>query len=325
MSYRQLPNPASEAEPTNTVKKRTVVLKDSSIQVDEQPREMPMKRQEQGINLVLSQPVGMDGLDPLSKLPINNIYYSMYDPRVLKPKKLRKKNNNTEEQKNRTGLDFNVEDEDKYEKSFYANLMKKRPMLNELIKNAEVTSANKKTVFKPEINYPHRQPEEISKVPTVPVVPETMPQKQNLIKPAQDAGQKLSDKKPSIVPQEKPNMFNNSEDMFKKPVINQAQPQVAETKPDESKGLDSGRLNNESTDVKKPETGGLFGQQDQKPLFNQTNSLFNNKVEEKPKQVEQPKPVIGNSLFGNAPATSLLFNNSAKKPEESPKEENKAS
>jgi len=321
--------------------KKHVILKDSSCQADEKFEEVPIQRQEKGVNLVISQPYGVDGLDPLTKLPINNIYYSMYDPRVLRPKKLRKRSNVENKKKSdKKGVDLNLEDDEKYEKSFYANLMKKRTVGNDLIKSSDNNKA-KKGSLKPDITYPYKPVEEINKISARPNILESEVSKQVIIEEKPKVTESIVKQPESLfVPKPATNegLFKNvetkpvvSDGLLKlpetKPVVSETlfkQPEVkpVEQKPVESKPLSFELFKSNQIEEKKPETTQPTKQVESKPLFgNASNTLFEKKPDLTTSiEQETQKPVIA-PLFPNQGQNSLF--NFAKKPEEEKKDEQK--
>lgn len=249
----------------------------------------------------------------------------MYDPRVLKPKRFRKRSKNIEGKKKAcTGVNMNIEDEDRHEKSFYANLMKKRPLVSEPVKITETANKNKKGVTKADITYPYRPVEE-SVIPARDAnVPESTPIKPEIAR-STTIGTKIgaNEIKPSIEPMFKLNQSVGNDDLFKKPEV-----KSMENKPFELKVSSGGMFDKKSTEAKKPDI--LFSNvqpvDNKSSLFNQTSNLFTDKHNNsKPVETAQQKIVTQASLFNiNQPASSLLFNDTVKKPEEDTKEPLKA-
>lgn len=316
------------AEPAGNfmAERRTLILKDSSCQVDDKLQEVEIKRPEKGVNLVISQPFSVDGHDPLSKLPINNIYYSMYDPRSLRPKKMRKRSKLVEKKKgDRKGVDFNVEDDEKHEKSFYSNLMKKRPVVNEIIKNLDNSSKGKKGSVKVDITYPYRADEEVNKSLQTSIVPESttsrafgapVTQVEEKTKP-----QELNIKADIEIQEKKPVLSN---DLFKKPEVNVSNGQGLF-----GNSQNGGLFANKPVEIKKvdvpvPETKPV---ETKSSLFGQTSdNLFKTKTDDKtPKEPVKENTQTPMPLFGNNQTNTIsLFGNNTKKAEDAPKTETKS-
>ena len=249
----------------------------------------------------------------------------MYDPRAVRPKKLRKRSKIIDKKKkDKKAVDLNAEDEEKHEKSFYANLMKKRSMVNELVKSVETSNKGKRGSMKADITYPYKPVEEVAKPIAKSVVIEDEVIKPDIEKTKMIDG-KLDEKEDKSKVDGK--LFGAkevSEDYLLK---------VADVKPIENKLFENkpaglGLFENKPLETKKTD---LFAEPSKpvetKPLlFGQTNtSLFTNKPEEtKAKELEQPKQQAPAFVLPNQPQQqSSLFGNTFKKSEEAPKEETK--
>ena len=309
-------NTEMHVDTKNQIARRHVILKDSSCQVDEKAEEVPLKQTDKGVNLVISQPYGANGVEPLTKLPINNIYYSMYDPRQVRPKKTRKRSKVVKQAKekepDRKGVDLNLEEDERPEKSFYANLMKKRPLVNELVKSVEGSNKSKKGSIKADITYPYRPVEEVNRPIEKPVIKEQEKLKPELAKPPVDT-------KRLELNEEKAKDHQTKEAESKQPNGNLLKQQ-------DSKLSEQNIFNSKPTSSlfdKKPteeKTTGLF-LGTTKPSDNIKTGLFTAKPEE-PQTKEKEEKTTTQPLFTNQ-QPSLLFKNAPEQTEDKSKAEAK--